>query len=167
MIYNASFEDFLYILAGLVWLVFSIYNANKKKKAKENKKPNPQRESPPNFLDSIMDELGIDKSEQEPAENQTVYEPYTYEEDELLVKNETNNTHKPDTTTYDREPFSYDDYYEESNYSEISDVKEKDELIKTRVKIDLSTKKSTTKKSRKVNLKKAVIYSEILNKRYF
>ncbi|MCF6169941.1 MAG: hypothetical protein L3J66_03070 [Bacteroidales bacterium] len=96
--------------------------------------------------------------------------------DEFLEKQE---PLQPDAAVYDESPndteieekkdaevFSYDDVYEESNYNEVSDVLLEKPPVKTRIKTELK-KPLINRKIRKFDLRKAVIYSEILNRRYF
>ncbi len=68
MIAHASFEDFLYIIAGIIWIAFSYYNAKKKKQAKKAAPPTSKKKS---MLESLFDEIG-QKGEQKDS---TYYEP--------------------------------------------------------------------------------------------
>lgn len=157
MVNYASFEDFLYIIFGIIWVVFSYYNAQKKKKARKSNKPTEEKK--PSFLDSLIDEIGI-KSEQE---SPNYADPYS-EDDQLITKSDDNNH----LNTFNDQVFSYDDYYEESNYSQVTDVND----IKQQDKVEvvtttISDKKISKNKVKNVDLRKAVIYSEILKKKYF
>ena len=59
MLFQASFEDYIYILVGIVWIAYSIYKGTQKSKSKQNK----QNETEPvekkksvfeTFLDKII-----------------------------------------------------------------------------------------------------------------
>ena len=161
MVVYASYEDYLYIIVGIVWVIFSYFNAQKKKKAIEAKKTG--SEEKPSFLEALINEIGLKTEEATPAYS----EPY-YEEDELIEKKATNSFTEDETQNDSVKTFSYDDYYEESNYQPPTDVNvnkrsQKDYINTTSI---TETKKST-KTVRKVDLRKAIIYSEILKKKYF
>lgn len=153
----ASFEDFLYIIIGILWIAFSFYNAKKKKDAKKKQPPTNKQKS---MLESLLGEVGYDNDQEE----------------SVLYKKENNHVNtdpiaiKTEETT---EVFSYDDYYEESNYKPKIDVieKEKEPIIPNIEKdnnYSETQKNNTSKKGKKkINLRKAVIYSEIINKVYF
>lgn len=158
MVMYASYEDYLYILLGIVWVIFSYYKAQSKKKAKESQNSN--KESKPSFLETLINEMGL-KAEEEP-----VYADPVYGDDIPIEKSQTSSINEDDNIT--SKVFSYDDYYEESNYSPTSDVNDKKPTIKD-VKVTTTISRNNTSKNmvRKVDLKKAIIYSEILKKRYF
>ncbi len=153
----ASFEDFLYIIIGLLWIVFSFYNAKKKKNKKNEPAPKSEKKS---ILESLINEIGIQDNQPEPS----LYKPsesVDHIEDEPASE-----------LVEESEPvFSYDDYYEESNYNSPNDVIEKKPLLpinKIEDKNYRIKKASYNKSSRKnIDLRKAVIYSEILKKVYF
>ncbi len=153
----ASFEDFLYIIVGILWIIFSFYNA-KKKRAKKNAPS--QKSEKKSILDTLIDEIGLKDEQAEPSiyESDTNIDHIESEPDQPLPKE----TH---------EVFSYDDYYEESNYNSTVDViEEKPSVVKKVIEDDnyRIKKSSVIKKTRKnIDLKKAIIYSEILKKVYF
>lgn len=147
MLVKGSFEDYFYILAGLVWVAFSIYKSVQKKKAKGNPNEKVKKKS---VLETLMDEF-LEKGEQK------VPEPIVLEADpeELNLEEET-----------EEKTFSYDDIYEKSNYNEVLGVYEKKSETKAKLKTNLKTLPKSRKTSR-FNLRKAVIYSEILNRPHF
>tara|TARA_B100002003_G_C14119937_1_gene538626 strand:+ start:951 stop:1424 length:474 start_codon:yes stop_codon:yes gene_type:complete len=157
MIVQSSFEDFLYIILGLVWIIFSFYKAKKKKKEKEAPSQSGEKKS---LVESLLNEMGLQDEEEEPH----YVEPY---QDTKKIEPEPNQVidEKPE------EVFSYDDYYEESNYNSKDDVIERKPVLPIK-NIDkaykISEKSSSTRKvGKNINLRKAVIYSEILKKVYF
>ena len=147
MLVKGSFEDFFYILVGLVWVAYSIYKGVQKKKAQSNPSEKVKKKS---VLETLMDEF-LEK--EEPVQP----EPIVYETPPQNIEFEKKK---------DPEIFSYDDVYEESNYNAISDVSTEKPKTKTNLKTKLKTSPKKAKTPR-FNLRKAVIYSELLNSRYF
>lgn len=171
MVAYASVEDFLYILIGIAWVVFSFYKAQKKKKAPGKKQPQPQKteetKETPSFLDSLLDELGVEMEPEQKKEDDEPYIPYNYDED-LIEKTYVTDVHKENIRKEQSEVFSYDDIYEESNYTEVTDVNDKKKsAFETNTTSVFEDKKPSLKKQKKVDLRKAIIYSEILKRQYF
>ncbi len=136
---------------------FSFYKAKKKKQAKNEPSQTSEEKS---FVDSLLNEIGFQDEVNEPKYD----DPYQVE------NNADPNLNSPAEEELDT-VFSYDDYYEESNYNSANDVIEKKPLLanseieKAYKIIDQHT---VINKSRKnFDLRKAVIYSEILRKVYF
>lgn len=147
MLIKGSFEDYFYILVGLIWVAFSIYKGMQKKKSKQTTGEEVKKKS---VLETLMDEF-LEK------EQQIQPEPIIYQaptDDELIEEKAAD------------EPFSYDDIYEKSNYNEADDVYTKKPVVKNKLKANLNLPGKTRKRTR-FDLRKAVIYSEILNRRYF
>lgn len=149
MIAKGSFEDFLYIFIGLIWIGFSIYKAQQKKKAAAGGQINTKKEK--SFLDNLMSEF-ITEEEANPYEL-PIEEPSPAE------------TFKPRETRASK-IFSYDDIYEESNLSADFDVFEKKPEYKPQYFTEKITNKQQQKRKPKIDLRKAVIYSEILTRKY-
>ncbi len=144
MLIKGSFEDFLYILVGLIWLAFSVYKGVKKKKPQPSSK---------------------EESSKRKSALETMMEQFMVEEPETIVYETPSPDPVPQTDT-DEKIFSYDDIYEESNQLETSAVYDRrPEPEKKVVTKPESTRKK--KKIRRFDVRKAVIYSEILNRRYF
>jgi len=151
----ASFEDIIYVIIGILWIAFSFYNAKKKKDAKKASDPTIKHKS---VLDSILGEIGYNN---EPA-------------DSALYKKETNQAEvEPATLQMEEssEVFSYDDDYEESNFKSPIDVIEKESFTPNINKAkdhSKNIKKNPNKRiKKKIDLRKAIIYSEIIKKVYF
>jgi hypothetical protein len=154
----ASFEDAIYIILGLVWVIYSFYNAKKKQKAKNN----PSSTNDKSFLESLINKMGGATENQEPSansSNKTNYVDNVVEEEDYAEQEEA--------------IFSYDDIYEKSNYSPPYEVVENEPAVITST---TSSKKNLTKPApipkkknskKRIDLRKAVIYSEILKKVYF
>lgn len=147
MLIKGSFEDYFYILVGLIWVAFSIYKGMQKKKSKQATGDQVKKKS---VLETLMDEF-LEK------EQQIQPEPIIYE---APIDDELNKEKAGD------EPFSYDDIYEKSNYNEADELYTKKPVDKSKLKANLNLPRKTRKRTQ-FDLRKAVIYSEILNRRYF
>jgi len=146
MIIKGSFEDFFYILVGLIWVGVSIYKGMQKKKAQQSPDRQVKKKS---VLETLMNEF---LEAEKPAEP----EPIIYE-----APLETTEVEEE----VEKEVFSYDDIYEKSNYNEVSEVYDENTETKTILNTNLKAPPGKRKRQR-FNLRKAVIYSEILNRRY-
>lgn len=161
MIVYSSFEDFLYIIIGLVWIIFSFYKAKKKKQERESPTQTEENDS---LVESILNEMGL----QDEKEEHPFVEP---SHSSIDVEPEIEPEVSSSTYEENSEVFSYDDIYEESNYNSIDDVIERKPVVPIG-KIDEAYKisgssSSNMKITKNFNLSKAIIYSEILKKVYF
>jgi len=165
MVVYASFEDFIYIILGIAWVIYSAYNAKKKKNAKKNPASADKSKS---FLDSIINELGIPTEQPEPVKSKLEQnDEYQFGDTESKIISDT----EP------QELFSYDDEYGKSNYIPPFDVTETETVVTsddadtTIVEIEEEFKKNVhtieKKKIKRIDLRKAVIYSAILKKVHF
>jgi len=160
MLIKGSFEDFIYIIIGLIWVAFSIYKGTQKKKSVARRDLNdtseevPQEEKKKSFFDEFLNQI---VTEEEPPP----YEPVTTETSysEPIVEEQEEEEEK--------KVFSYDDFYEESNYNVENDVYEVKPALEVDVKDELKSQLKGKNDQSRFNLKKAIIYSEILNRRYF
>ncbi len=151
MLLKGSFQDFFYILIGIIWIAFSIYQGQKKRKQKSSTPHSTEKKK--SFFETLLDEV-TEKNQQyeEISDSESKPEPEFIE---------------PLDNTFEEKKFSYDDYYEERNYKEAEDVLIKNEPL-TKSAFDNPLKPSC-KRTRKLrfDLKKAVIYSEIIKPKYF
>lgn len=150
MIAKGSFEDFLYIFIGLIWIGFSIYKAQQKKKASAQSEVKTKKEK--SFFENLINEFINEETEN----------PYAAMPQEQKPGNQGGSK-----KLQDKKVFSYDDYYEESNATPDFNVIEKKATISTELEEDVKTfQQKRTQKSR-IDLRRAVIYSEILNRKYY
>lgn len=154
MLIRGSFEDYIYIIIGVVWIAYSIYKGAKKRKQGVNK---PKRESEPqekkkSVFETFFDEILV---EEKPVPYEPIIEDVEIDEEIETEK------------MAEQKVFSYDDYYEESSSQRDIDIVEKRTLSQSHRKQDLKAIPSKKRKKPRINLRKAVIYSEILNRRYF
>lgn len=153
MLFQASFEDYIYILVGVVWIAYSIYKGSQKNKSKQAKKHTTGDNAPKkSIFQSFIDEVLVEEKPVPltPASEDQIQEEIVFEVPE-----------KKETI------YSYDDIYEESNFKEDTDVfedKAEVQIVKNQKSNILS---SIKQKKPRIDLRKAVVYSEILNKRYF
>lgn len=152
MVVFASLGDYLYIIIGVLWLVFSVYNSQKKKNRRID---DTQKSKSKSFLDKLVEEFNI-----EPSLESVPYTPAV----------ETNRIIDEESEYEDPTIFSYDDEVEESNEKETSVVYRKREFG-MRGSLGASEDKIIDKQLLRrrpgFDLRRAVIYSEILNRRYF
>lgn len=151
MLVKGSFEDYFYILIGIIWIAFSIYQGQKKRKQKTS--PQTTTEKKKGFFETLLDEVT--------EKNQQFEETFSYDDmqDTEPVKS--------DGDVFEEKKFSYDDYYEERNYEEAEDVIIKNEPLAQPTYNQKLKPNPRKKRKPRFNLKKAVIYSEILKPKYF
>ncbi len=153
MLVKGSFEDYLYILIGVVWVAVSIYKGAQKRKKAASAPSSSEPEQKKSFIDAFLEEF---------EEKQTpIYEePKPDDFEELSTRPIQAEAENIDENYV----FSYDDQYEESNVNEYDDVykKEPETIIRTQ---ELS-KPVKRRKKRRLDLRRAVIYSELLRRPY-
>lgn len=158
MIYYASIDDYLYILLGIGWVLFSIYT-NNKKKAKKKQTTTDSEKSSPSFLDSLFNEIGLKEESGD---------PYEHIEKPSVDTSFISSVNMP--MPVESKIISHDDFYEVSNFDKDKDVLKSETVIENSVKpafaIDRKVK-NKRRNTKKVDIRKAVIYSEILSKKYF
>lgn len=156
MVYQASFQDILFVLAGLAWVGYSAYRKSKKKgRASQVGATNSGTKKK-----SLLEELLAAQYTSEEAERQEAVNPINeaYAATPEVQSEETSN---------DDHVFSYDDYYEEGIGSEpTSDGTLPQHEVVRQIKIDANTHKKQKISSKSFNLRKAFIYSEILKQKY-
>ena len=165
MVYKGSYEDLIYILIGIIWIGYSIYKGVKKSQAnKPANKPatsgKPAKTTSKSFLETFLDELT--EQNQEPAEME-----YVPPETETITEQNIVTEKKNVTENGEKEIFSYDDYYEKSNFDKASDVYKSDAVDVVRAVKKEERGEKPKKRKAKIDLRKAIVYSEILNPRYF
>ncbi len=159
---QASFEDYTYVIIGIIWMIYSVYKGKKKKDAQQSKSSKPKA---PSFLDSLFEEVVGIKETASPA----------YAEPELKTEPKTesiisDNVMESDTLRiYEKEKvFSYDDVYEDDNFAKTKRVVEKEAMLQSfETQSNNSYLQKKNIKVKRINLRQAVIYSEILKRKYF
>ena len=150
-------EEFIYILIGVIWIAASIYKATQKgKKPGAQKKPGDQQvqeESRPSQARSILEQLlsGQEISIPEPASRE-IYDEY----DQI------------ETVEEEKPVRSFQSEYAEYGFKGLEHVSGEGVTSLGQIKF-VDEMKDTLKKERgqnKVNLRKAIIYSAILERPY-
>lgn len=152
---ESSFEDIIYLLIGVAWIAWSIYKGTqkgKKGKVKQTGRPAPVQKGK-SFFETLISEITEEKSKV----------PYDQpvEETEVQAVEELQPEPKKEEVV-----FSYDDVYEESNLETEKGVYKNITTDREKTKKKTSTFSKHIKKKRRIDLRKAVVYAEILNRRY-
>lgn len=156
MLIKGSFEDYLYILVGLIWVAFSIYKGAKKNKSSTKKPQQVEsgevQEEKKSFFDDFLNQIIND-------DKQVIYETKEEEpatKEPIFVEKEV-----------EEKVFSNDDVVEESNFIDDKGVYEIEPAKELNLQKELKNHLKDKNEQPKFDLKKAIIYSEILNRRYF
>jgi len=165
MLIKGSYEDTIYIVIGILWIAYSIYKGTQKSRARSEKKnATKQVKKGKSVFETFLDDILV---EEKPA-TITPYEENSVTQQAGAGSEITEMNDKIVVEDLKQEKiFSYDDYYEEGNLQEAEDVMDKDSNV-TELK-DKEIKIATLQKGKKprFDLRRAVVYSEILNRRYF
>jgi hypothetical protein len=157
MVVECSIGDFMYILIGLVWVAFSIYKGiQKSKKGQASGQENVSKK--PLMDDLIGEFLGFKQDTTVYKEKNTIQKPI----ENLFTEAPDVN---PLTNEKTSEVFSYDDEYEEEgNFFEEKKVYTTE--VEDSSKKSESVIKKPIRKNRKprIDIRKAVIYAEILKR---
>lgn len=153
MVLKGSFDDYLYILIGIVWVAVSIYKGVQKRKQATTPVQNENREEKKSFFNQIFEEF-VEKNEFDVKDTKRREFEQVSPPKFAAVKDE----NKEDVI------FSYDDVYEESNVNEYDAVYKKEQLKKSPPKVQVKAPRSRRKRS--FDIRKAVIFSEILRRPY-
>lgn len=150
-------EDFIYILIGVIWLAASIYKATRKKKQKAQQNKAVPSNTPENThrpeTRSLLEELlgGQQPSIPEPAVIETEYSDAMFEEAEA------NKASKSFQSEYTKLGHSELEALSEEGVSSLGNITFYDVM---------KEQKKKTSTPVKINLRKAIIYSAILERPY-
>ncbi len=152
MVYQGSFQDVFLVLAGLAWIGYSAYRSGKKKQ-KSSAPVSPGKTSKKNSLFEELLAQYTQGADIEPEEN-------------FNVKNDFNiatEKKKNESSLETVRRFTDSDIYEEEESEESLEASSALNEAEIVVKADKRKKEIS---NRNFNLKKAFIYSEILNQKY-
>jgi len=155
MVYQGSFQDIFFVLAGLAWVGYSAYRANKKKEQSSSNLPPKKRAEKSSLFEELLAQYT------QGAEMKTT-------EDFILEKdlNVATNPRQTESSIELVEPFTDDDIDEKKeSEKKLADESAWDE-VEVHAKTNAAVKHKKQHSSRTFNLKKAFIYSEILNNKY-
>jgi len=145
MIVKGSFEDVLFVVLGLIWVVYSAYKSSNKKNEKQKQATSEGNMPESSFDDFLAEMLGAEQKEKEP---------------EVAFVNDKEEVEK----VAGNDIFSFNDKFQNEKIVEEKhfDQSGNDELIKS-MEIGGENKPA---KNVAFNLRKAIIYSEILERKY-
>jgi len=159
-------DDLIYILFGIAWIAVAIYRYNQKKKAGTSPQPQPYEEpedEPKRFRDAgeILEELLLNnQAEPNPDPFYQELEPPTPKPIEEF---------QPAGDTY-----SFENEYDRLGIQSIEevtlepDIRTKEFDADSPILLeDITNEENRTEKPFHIDIKKAVIYSEILNRPHF
>ena len=151
MVYHASFQDILFVLAGIAWVAYSAYRSNKKREAAKKAVP----EKKYSVFDALLDEVMPSTERDESRENSEIPTQVAtpFNDNASMIHSDTN-------ITADNR---YVEFNDEGRDTEMESFEEEE--------VRKEAKRAYDQKKQKVNkiefdLKKAFIYSEILNRKY-
>ena len=155
MVYQASFQDILFVLAGLAWIGYSAYRKSKKRGETSQSGGKNVSSKKKSVFEELLAQYTNEEAERQGAAN-PINEAYAATPE--VQSEETSN---------DEHVFSYDDYYEEGDGSEpTSDSTLPKQEVVRQIKVDSDTFKKQKISSKSFDLRKAFIYSEILKQKY-
>lgn len=156
MVYQASFQDIFFILAGLVWVGYSAYRGSKKKgRASQGVTTRSSSKK-----DSLLEELLAAEYANEDAQQQ---ETANFFNDPIADNREV----QPEEILNDDHIFSYDDYYEEGVVEEqVAENTMPEQTTAIKANNNVNTPKENGVRGKVFDLRKAFIYSEILKRKY-
>lgn len=155
MVVKGSFEDFLYILVGLVWVAFSIYKGSQKKK-KIQGSDNEVSKSKSGFEEILENILGV-------KEEDHIYEEEIINKPKENLFNEVEEI-KTKVTETPFEAFSYEKAKEQGNFFEEKEVFTSKTHKRDSLKVVKNSKPVRIKKKPRFDVRKAIIYSEIMKR---
>ena len=155
MVYQGSFQDIFLVLAGLAWVGYSVYRANKKKEQSSTALPPKNATKKSSLFEELLEQYTQGAAVQP--------------EEEFTYKNDFNVATQPrqtESSIKEVEQFTDDDIYEvtESKNELAAESALGETEIQTRANGAYDLKKQLV--NRTFNLKKAFIYAEILNRKY-
>ncbi len=168
-------EDLIYIIIGLLWLVFTFYTSSKKRKQKQQEKTRPsqtsQESQEQNILEELFGKTEIYKQKADPlhpySDNELIYESSEFEsvdsEDSVTFEDEYENKGISSVETVgnryysDADKTSYQELVKRAQSHRIDNIETED--LYNEEPDDNIIKKD-------FNIRKAVIYQAILERPY-
>jgi len=139
--------DWFYVLLGIAWIVYSIYKGSAKKKDQEQTKPSPKKKA--SFLEGLIDDFVDERPE---GDEEVIYKD-PFEEVPVITEDEVVSAHDP-----------VQDKKGKLDYPDREGIRVTKDVSGSVSEIQVKPKKH--RKISRVNLKKAIIYSEILRRPY-
>ncbi len=155
MVYQGSFQDILFVLAGLAWIAYSAYRSSKKKERSSSAPSTAKTNQKSSLFEELLEQYtqGADEPPVEDFNFDKVAEVAT-------------KPRQTESSIEMVESFTEDDIYEvaESKHELEAESALNETQIQSRANGAYNIKKQLVNKT--FNLKKAFIYAEILNRKY-
>jgi len=167
MLIKGSNEDIIYIIIGVLWIAYSIYKGTQKSKARNEKKGvtrQLEKKEKKSVFETFLDDILV---EEKPATFVPYEQNVQAKESEVIAEIESEPENIVVGDAKEGKIFSYDDYYEEGNFQEETGVINHDGRVAEVSEKKIKTATLKNRKKPRFDLRKAVVYSEILNRRYF
>ncbi len=152
MVYQGSFQDVFLVLAGLVWIGYSAFRSGKKKQKSSTAVSHGKTSKKNSLFEELLAQY-TQGTKIEPEENFNVKNDFN-----IATENKKNES---SIETVRR--FTDSDIYEEEESEE--SLEARSALDETEIVVKTNKQKREIS-NRNFNLKKAFIYSEILNQKY-
>ena len=157
-------EDFLFIIIGIVWLVYSFYNSKQKaqrkqaaQQARKNSPETPVPAPPRSFLEELLDP-------QPPVIQPTIEPEEGWEEPTTFYPVADEVTIRPEAQSLETIEEEISESYFDRQYAERNRVNENQRVIQ---RVEAAPEMLVEEIiDEEFDLRKAVIYTEILNPRY-
>jgi len=153
-------DDLIYILLGIAWIAIAFYRQSQKKKAQAKPKPvyhHEDEQTETRNAGSILEDILLGKNPD------TIFKTAEYQEENNEIVYEAVQTTDSFEEEYDR--LGYESI-EEKIQEPVQDIEDKD-LDSPIYKGDLTDDDKLREEAFQIDLRKAVIYSEILNRPQF
>jgi len=150
-------EELLPLIIGILWLVYTFYSKSQKKKARErSSSPDNQQTEKPSFLQQLMAGEGFESESPEPEE---------YEEDKIYKPFEQQEIIDIESEKKEPEPFLQTELseYMSAGDSRFTETFQNEQKSGSQSFVSES---ELIEQIQEFDLKKAVVYSEILNAPY-
>jgi hypothetical protein len=160
-------DDFLYIIIGIIWVVYSLYSNKQKQQKKrmleEQRRNQPDAPPAPPRPRSFLEQM-LDPETEMPEPVTQPYDEYQEEQEEYSFETLAPNQYKPEIQSLETITNEVSGSYFENQYTTRGGANYYDNRVmsdSTHNEVPL-----VEELTEEFDLKKAVIYSEILNPRY-
>lgn len=150
-------EDYIFILIAIVLSVFGAINQNKKKKMEQMMEEEQEPEHEPSFFDQIFD----DPMFREEPQPKTVREPVVMERPQIIPEPRKAERRIPEPKL-ERQPLRSSLLKK----TEIGDAIHKNKIASSATETETETKGARYSVMSDFSLRKAIIYAEILERKY-
>jgi hypothetical protein len=154
MYYQASFQDILFVLAGIAWIAYSAYRSNAKKQQNDKAVQGKNKSGFESLLDEVMAQFDVEDKPETEINIENIAAAATPVEEETSLRKS--------GSLFSDEERPVEQVGAELKIDERSSAEE-EVAKKARTAYNIAEQKV---RKNKFDLKKAFIYSEILNRKY-